>query len=166
MNEQSAPQHRPGADHTATNVIAAIGITVTTPVVTAWLLGDLSEAPAGVQGDYFIRPPDLGAGEHVIGALCATIDVIALGWLVHTSRSRRLDPRWWFVIGALMAAGALIGFAWRVMTAASIGANIGVGLVVFFGGPILLGLLVWAVVWSAYLLKTGRRQADQSRADA
>lgn len=158
--------NRYGAGRTATNLIAAIGLTITTPVVTAWVLGDLSEVPAGVPGDYFIRPPDLGALEHVIGAVCAAVSVIALAWLGYASRARRFDPRWWWVIAPLVVAGALVGFAWRVMTAASIGANIGVGLVVFFGGPILLALLGWAAVWSAYLRKAGRRRddRDQSRA--
>lgn len=38
------------------------------------------------------------------------------------------------------------------MTAGVYGANISAGLVVFFRGPIVLVLLVWALVRAAYLL--------------
>ena len=49
------------------------------------------------------------------------------------------------MLGPLVASAALIGFAWRVMTAQVIGANIGAGCVILFGGPLLLALLWWAV---------------------
>jgi len=41
------------------------------------------------------------------------------------------------------------------MTAGVIGANIGAGLVVFGAGPIVLGLLIWALASSVYLSRWG-----------
>ncbi|TDC35953.1 hypothetical protein E1211_15025 [Micromonospora sp. 15K316] len=48
----------------------------------------------------------------------------------------------------LVGAGILVGFGWQVMTAGGIGANIGAGLIVIFGGPILVALLSTAAVVS------------------
>jgi hypothetical protein len=42
------------------------------------------------------------------------------------------------------------------MTAGVIGANIGVGLVVLFGGPVVVALLVWPLAYSIYLLRRRR----------
>lgn len=53
------------------------------------------------------------------------------------------DARWWSVLVPLMAAGFITGAGWRVMTAGVIGANIGAGLVVLFGSPLVAALLVW-----------------------
>jgi hypothetical protein len=62
------------------------------------------------------------------------------------------DARWWSVLVPLMAAGFIAGAGWRVMTAGVIGANIGAGLVVLFGSPLVAALLVWAVARSIYLV--------------
>lgn len=38
------------------------------------------------------------------------------------------------------------------MTAGVIGANIGAGFIILFGGPVASCLALWALVWSAHLL--------------
>ncbi|MEU5791449.1 hypothetical protein ABZ754_27460 [Micromonospora purpureochromogenes] len=42
-------------------------------------------------------------------------------------------------------------FAWRVLTAGGIGANIGAGLTIMFGGPILAVLLIAAAVAAQHI---------------
>jgi uncharacterized membrane protein len=74
---------------------------------------------------------------------------MVLGW---ATLRRVLDIQWWAMLVPLAAAGFIAGAGWRVMTAGVIGANIGAGFVVFFGGPIVLVLLVWALALAVYLL--------------
>ncbi len=62
------------------------------------------------------------------------------------------DARWWSVLVPLMAAGFITGAGWRVMSAGVIGANIGAGIVVLFGVPLVAALLVWAVARSIYIV--------------
>ena len=130
-----------------------VALLLATPVATAWLVGDLTNGEArglAAQGeslDYVVRPVSLGAtGDRVVGVLACVLVVVSLALLIRATATRTLDPRRWTVIVPLMLAGVLIGFAWRVVTAGAIGANIGAGLVVFAGGPALLILLVIAAV--------------------
>jgi hypothetical protein len=80
--------------------------------------------------------------------------VVTLGW---ATLRRLLDARWWGVLVPLLAAGFIAGAGWRVMTARVIGANIGAGFVVLFGGPIFVLLVAWALVFSVFLLSLARR---------
>lgn len=62
-------------------------------------------------------------------------------------------------------AGLLVGVGWRVLTAGVIGANIGAGLVIVFGGPVVAGLLLWALgrgVWLANH-RPGHRPSGDNR---
>jgi hypothetical protein len=61
-----------------------------------------------------------------------------------------------------MAAGFITGAGWRVMTAGVIGANIGAGLVVLFGSPLVAALLVWAAARSTYLVHRLRHPVNGS----
>lgn len=61
-----------------------------------------------------------------------------------------------------MAAGFITGAGRRVMTAGAIGANIGAGLVVLFGSPLVAALLVWAVARSIYLVHRRRHPVTGS----
>jgi hypothetical protein len=123
-------------------------------VATWWLIGDRSTVPASADPDYAFRPFDVGpAVERTAGTGATVLAAITLLVLVWATRSHHLDSRWWKVFLALLAAGIIAGFGWRVMTAGVIGANIGAGLVVFFGGPVVAALLVWAVAYSIYLAR-------------
>ncbi|MGH3713941.1 MAG: hypothetical protein ACRDT4_10845 [Micromonosporaceae bacterium] len=143
---------------TGLNLTAGIGLVISVPVVAAWLIGDVSEVPPGPDTDYFLRPLQLGVAEHVLGALCAVVAVLCAVQLVRATRRREFDPLWWLTLAPLLAYGLFAGFGWRVLTAGGIGANIGAGLVILFGAPAALVVLLWTVSWSAYLLRAGRRR--------
>ena len=61
--------------------------------------------------------------------------------LVVAARSRPLDG-WWTVLALLCAAGALAAAGSRVVTAGVVGANIGGGLFLLFGAPVVLALVI------------------------
>jgi hypothetical protein len=73
------------------------------------------------------------------------VTIAAGSWLTWASVQHSFDLRWWSVLGPLVASAALIGFAWRIFTVPVIGANIGSGCVILFGGPLPLALLGWAI---------------------
>jgi uncharacterized membrane protein YfcA len=124
-------------------VAAGIGLVLVTPVVTWWAVGDLSEDVT--DPDYLFHPLPLGPGAELAIGLAAT--VVALGAVVVlavAARRRQVDRRWLAVLGPLLAAGALCGFGWRILTAGVGGANIGGGMVLLFGPWIVLGLVAGA----------------------
>lgn len=102
------------------------------PVVTWWLVGDLSEdvtSPA-----YLIKPPDLAdSTQNTIGATAGLIVVFAIASLA-VAYSRRLFTRHELVATIpLLAIGVFVGFSLRVFTAGVSGANIGAGILILFG---------------------------------
>jgi hypothetical protein len=118
-----------------------------------WLVGDQSTVPASSDPDYAFRPwPISPAAARAAGIGSLTIAATATGLLGWATARRLLDVRWWAVLVPLTAAGFIAGAGWRVMTAGVIGANIGAGFVVLLGGPIVLGLLIWACGFSVHLL--------------
>ncbi|HET8929932.1 MAG TPA: hypothetical protein VFN21_04670 [Acidimicrobiales bacterium] len=50
--------------------------------------------------------------------------------------------------------GAIAGVAERTMTAATIGANIGAGILVLFGTPIVAFLAIGSAVWSIQMFRS------------
>ncbi|MBX7264763.1 hypothetical protein KIF24_00970 [Micromonospora sp. Llam7] len=144
--------------------LLVVALLLSTPVVTGWLLGDLTGEAArqlaaeGESLDYAVEPVGLGeVGDRVLVVVAGALMVMSLGLLIRATATRRLDPRWWFVLVPLVLAGALIGLAWRIATAGAIGANIGAGLVVLVGGPVLLVLLGVAAV-QAFRLRRRRNR--------
>jgi hypothetical protein len=137
-------------------VVSALILVLAVPVAAWWLVGDQSTVPLSMRPDYAFRPWRIGpvavraAG---IGSLAAGGAAAAV--LIGVTLRRRLDVRWWAVLVPLLAAGFIAGAGWRVMTAGVIGANIGAGLVVLVGGPVVLGLLIWALVFSVHLSRSG-----------
>lgn len=126
------------------SVVLVLAVTV-----AAWYLGGFWHDLRGsdfVDPDYFIRPfPISKAAERITGVSAVLVTVAAGSWLTWASVQHSFDLRWWSVLGPLVASAALIGFAWRIFTAQVIGANIGAGCLILFGGPLLLVLLYWAV---------------------
>ncbi|MFI6498209.1 hypothetical protein [Nonomuraea typhae] len=135
---------------------AAAGCILATPVAAWWLVGDLSAtAPPGAELDYAVRPPDLGAGvERAAGLVAVLVVAGTLVFLIWSARRGRLDGRWWAALVPALAAGALAGAGARVVTAGTIGANIGAGLTVAGGGALVAVLLLWAAGWSLRILLT------------
>jgi hypothetical protein len=135
---------------------AAIGLALATPVATWWLVGQQdADVPAGTELDYAYRPLDIDPEvERVVGIGSTLLAVVSA--VVLLGFRRRFDRRWWSVLIPVLAAGVLIGSGWRVLTAGVIGANIGAGMMLLFGVPLIAALLIWAVGRSLYLL-FGRR---------
>ncbi|MGP4111582.1 hypothetical protein ACTWP5_11765 [Streptomyces sp. 4N509B] len=131
-----------------TLLLAAVGLVVSVPVAVWGLVGQHDAAgvpPAEL--DYVVRPWDLPDGASVLlggGATLTALGCAAV--LVHATHAGRLHPRRWQVLVPLVLAGAALGAGWRVITAGTIGANIGAGLVILVGGPLVAGLLLWSAV--------------------
>ncbi|MEV2241691.1 hypothetical protein [Micromonospora sp. NPDC049891] len=145
--------------------VLMVALLLSTPVVTGWLVGDLTGdaarrlAAEGESLDYAVEPVSLGAvGDRVLVVVASTLMVVSLVLLIRATVTRKVDPRWWFVLVPLVLAGMLTGLAWRIVTAGAIGANIGAGLVVLAGGPVLLVLLGVAAVQTARLRREHHRR--------
>ncbi|MFF7736280.1 hypothetical protein [Streptomyces sp. NPDC007984] len=127
--------------------------------VAAWgLMGQQNHAglPAS-ELDYAFQPWDIGDGvAAVAGGLGLVLAVAGAVVLVRRSLRGAMDQRWWGVLGPLVALGLLAGVGWRILTAGGIGANIGAGLLILFGTPIAVGLLLWSVAWAFWLATQGR----------
>ncbi|TYB35484.1 hypothetical protein FXF50_23955 [Micromonospora sp. AP08] len=149
---------------------AALVLILATPVASWGLIGDLTNEEArqlaaeGVELDYAIRPVSLGpVGDRIVGVLACIGVIGALALLVRDTYTCRLDSRWWRVLLPLVGAGVVVGFTWRVLTAGGIGANIGAGLIIIFGGPLLAVLLIAAAVAALHLhLTRARRNGSNS----
>ncbi|GIJ39513.1 hypothetical protein Vwe01_28380 [Micromonospora andamanensis] len=145
--------------------LLVVALLLSTPVVTGWLVGDLTGPAArrlaaeGEPLDYAVEPVSLGVvGDRVLVIVAGALMVLSLVLLIRATATRKLEPRWWFVLVPLILAGVLIGLAWRIVTAGAIGANIGAGLIVLGGGPVLLILLGVAAVQAARLRREHRRR--------
>ena len=136
---------------------AALLLVLATPVATWWLVGDLSTVPLSSSPDYAFHPwpisPAAARGAGIGSLLAATSMIGVLGW---ATLRHLLDLRWWAVLAPLLADGFIAGAGWRVMTAGGIGANIGAGFVILFGGPAFFLLLAWALAFSVHLLSRPR----------
>lgn len=138
--------------------LTALGLVLAMPVATWWLIGDLSTVSPRASPDYAFRPWRIGPavvrtagiGSLVVGA--ATMVVLLRATFRHM-----LDALWWAVLVPVLCAGLVAGAGRRVMTAAVIGANIGAGFVIIFGGPLVFVLMAWALAYSLYLLARARR---------
>ena len=131
----------------ATVLVAAV------PAAVWGLMGQQNtEGFAESELEYAVRPWNISdgvaAGIGVVGLLLAAVATAAL---VRASRRGLLDRRWWSVLGPLTVAGVIVGAGWRVMTAGVLGANIGAGLVVLLGGPVVAGLVLWALIRTVWL---------------
>lgn len=125
---------------------AAAALVAAFPPAVYWLVGDASE-PGLVDPDYLWEPPDWSAGAvRAVGAVAASVVLTSFLGLVHLHRRARLPPAVLPVTGLLGLAGASVAVGYRVVTAGVGGANIGGGLVLLFGPPFVLGLVVVAGV--------------------
>ena len=97
--------------------------------------------------DYVIHPPRIPVAATwtagIVALLVSVTFVSTFAWAARRSTSaRRFLP----VIAMLTGAGVLAGLTGRMLTDGVIGANIGAGLMVMFGGPTILSLLVFAAI--------------------
>ncbi|GAA4591852.1 hypothetical protein BJY16_000419 [Actinoplanes octamycinicus] len=137
---------------------AMIALVFAVPVATWWLVGDLTDPELlaeHIELDYAYRAVSLGAAaDRVLGMLACLIVAGTVPFLAWASITRRLRAGWWLVLLPLIVAGHLSGLAARVATAGVIGANIGAGLVLLLGLPVLLVLVSIAGVIAFYLLRS------------
>lgn len=137
-----------GAQLSAAVLVAAV------PVAAWGLMGqqNADELPSA-DLDYAFQPLNIPDGTAaLIGAIALALAGVGAAMLVRASRRGSLDRRWWGVLAPLTVAGVIVGVGWRVLTAGVVGANIGAGLVIIFGGPVVAGLVLWALfrgVWLA-----------------
>lgn len=131
-------------------VIAWAVLVVCAPLATWWVVGSVDE-PGGE--DHMFEPVRVPAGvELAVGLGASTLAVGSL-LVLASPRGRRLARRTdALVAGPLVGAGVYLGFAYRVVTAAVGGANIGGGLVMLFGMVALPALLLTSLcgVWGAW----------------
>lgn len=121
-------------------VIGLVGLVAAGPVATWWLTGDLSE-PGGYQR--IVAPPELSERAALstavvsVAVLVASTTVVVAAW-----RDGQLDRRDGRAALPVLAAGVLAAVGARVLTAETVGANIGGGMVLLAGPFVLLPLLV------------------------
>ena len=102
------------------------------PVVTWWLVGDLSEDVTSP--DYLVAPPDLaGSTETMIGVIASILVAFGFTSLIVLNRRGRIAGRELQALLPLLAIGLYVGFSARVVTAGVVGANIGAGLLIMLG---------------------------------
>ena len=158
---RAGPAGRAGTRRVA--AAAAAGLVLAVPVLTWWLVGPLASALARVGLDYAFRPwPVSPAAARGAGVASEVLAAVSLAVLVWATARRLFDARWWAVLVPLAAAGFIAGAGWRVMTAGVIGTNIGAGFVILLGGPVVLILVAWALGYSVFLARRGRRSPPSS----
>ncbi|MFD5555803.1 hypothetical protein ACFWIA_18430 [Streptomyces sp. NPDC127068] len=132
----------------AKNSLAGAALVTGAPLVLWGLMGQQNE-PGSVQSEltHVMEPiralegwaTGLGLVALVVTGACAL-------HLLRATLSGAWDPRRWYVLLPLAAAGLVVAWSHRVLTAGTVDANIGAGLAVFFGAPAVTGLLFWALV--------------------
>lgn len=111
--------------------------------LAAWfLIGQLSE---GSGSDYIFRIPTTNRTVEIVVGLTALSAAVWAGIrLSEQGRDWLIGGGWWRVYARLLAAGLLTAIGLRLVTAASSGANIGGGMVMFLGPLPVLYLLTRA----------------------
>ncbi|HEX2132218.1 MAG TPA: hypothetical protein VHH15_11715 [Actinophytocola sp.] len=128
-------------------LVAAAVLLVASPVV-AWVVVGNQDSPGyrPEELSYTVRFEVSPAVAAVAGITATALLVLTVAALAVLTARGNVAAAWWHVFVPVVVAGALVGAGWRVITAGTIGANIGTGLVVFFGGPVVLALLAYAVI--------------------
>ncbi|MDQ6837969.1 MAG: hypothetical protein M3137_06435 [Actinomycetota bacterium] len=119
------------------------------PIATWSIAGDMSYK-GDPHPDYMFRPlPLTGGQELAIAAAALTVSAAAAVFVALAYRRRlvgRADLR---LALPLLLVGAYCGIAWRMMTAAVIGANIGGAMAMMFAVVFLPAMIIWfgAELW-------------------
>jgi hypothetical protein len=129
-------------------VAALASIAAASPVLTWWLVGDLSEPERAGGLDYLFEPLPLSSTqENLIVGTAAVASVASAAVLIlrlHRHQVRYVDVR---VLVPLVLIGFYCGISWRTVTAGVHGANIGGGLALLALPLVLLVGALWTVWW-------------------
>lgn len=122
------------------SLAAVVTSSLAAVLVTAWLVGDLSYQgpvdPRFPDLDYAYRPLPLSADTYTAAGIVGLLVLLPAAAIAAQTSGFAL------VLTCSVGAGALVGLMYRVVTAGVIGANIGAGLALIIGGPLLLTLVV------------------------
>jgi hypothetical protein len=139
--------------------LSCLGVALGAAAAAWWLLGDLSYH----RGDdsnvsyQFGGPRDLSTLQGlVLGVAGVLAAVLGAAYLIRATKAGRLQSKWWAVLLLFTCAGLLAALIERMATAGTVGANIGGGIAVFFGVPVVLALLLAALVLLGWLLHHDR----------
>ena len=114
-------------------------VVVAVAVATWFLVGYLSE---GGGTDHIFEVPQLDRPVEIAVGIGVAAVAVTAGWgFLGRNRSWVIDDGWWRVYGRLLLAGVLFAVGGRLVTAGSVGANIGGGIIMMLG-PVLLLYLV------------------------
>ncbi|MCP3804442.1 hypothetical protein NLX83_34760 [Allokutzneria sp. A3M-2-11 16] len=103
-----------------------------------WLVGDLSpEMPPGTRLDYLVRPVPIVSMSPAIDVLLGSLALALASATLLVTATTAARSRWLGQFLGALALGGLVGFFCRILTAGGIGANIGGGLVLLLGLPLL-----------------------------
>ncbi|MDH6218232.1 hypothetical protein [Streptomyces pseudovenezuelae] len=126
---------------------AAAVLTAGVPVAAWGLMGQQdADGFSASELDYTYGPSPVTDGiAALIGAFALVLVAAAGALLVRAADRGALDRRWWGVLAPLVVAGLIVGVGLRILTAGVIGANIGAGLTIVLGGPVVAALVLWAL---------------------
>jgi hypothetical protein len=141
-------------------MLSGFGAVFAMPFVAWWLIGDQSETNLRPRDelDYVSRAPAIsGRVTAIVGAIALVIVVV--GVVVHFIAAKRglLDLRWLAVLATFLIAGFLLAAIGRAVTAGVVGANIGGGMAIVFGLPVVALLIGYAVVQATWLIASKHR---------
>lgn len=124
--------------------MAVLGLAVALPVALWGVL------PGDTAGTWWSSDPGRVL-ELVVGFAALGVAVLVPAAMIRAIRHGRADRRWWVVLSGMAWGGVLVGLTVRVVTAETVGANIGAGLMVYFALPLAVVGYVVALGFAAYL---------------
>jgi hypothetical protein len=126
---------------------SAVGLIIAAPLVAWWLIGPLEEkTPRAGDLDYIVRAPDAPSWlTPTVGFVSLAVVTAALLNLVRRGNRER-NRRWLPVVVPLVIAGVALAGIGRLVTAGADGANIGGGLALFYGLPVVAVLVGVAIL--------------------
>ncbi len=122
-------------------MLVGLVVVVSVPIVVWWLVGDISE-PGGSSQFLSIRSVDPNF-ERILG-LVSLLSLMLACLTLWRACVGRIDPAWLRVLGGLIAAGTVLAVMGRLLTASTVGANIGGSMMYFVGTFLILYLVVGA----------------------
>jgi hypothetical protein len=114
--------------------------------------------------DYMLDPPDLPAATRaLIGAVAAAAVAAAIAVVARAIRRRALERAWLPAVGLLAGLAAYLGLTYAAVTAPTVGANIGGGILLMASG---LVVPVGAVAVAILALRAVRRHRQGRGGDS